>query len=175
MKVVNEPTQLMLRNLQEQTRRRHAAGQDSPFKASLKFRESLGADVPEAVINDLVETGIRIWAEKTIHEAGSEALDLLKKMQATWNAQERARGQTETSDICPFLESVLATWFMSLDFEHISEHLVAEFITNADSPVAPDMDLPMAQAVSPRAQDPTIAPSAVLAQLLRKMTDPSAN
>jgi hypothetical protein len=29
--------------------------------------------------------------------------------------------------------------------------------------------------VSPRAQDPTIAPSAVLAQLLRKMTDPSAN
>lgn len=175
MKVVNDATQLMLRNLQEQTRRRHAAGEDSPFKASVKFRSAIADAVPESVADELIEMGIRTWAEKVVHDAGSEALDQLKDMFKVWAAAKKKAGATEVPDVRPFIESVLATWYMSIDFAHIAETLVEEFITNADTPVPPDMDLPMAPAVTPIAQDPTAVPGDVVAQLLRKMVDPSAN
>lgn len=172
MKAVNEPTQLMLMNLQEQTRRRHHNGENSPFKTALKLMKAIGEAVPDEAALGMITAGIAAWVEKLITGTVTEVLDEVKKMSAARQAAAKKAGR-EVPEVALFIETVMTTWYSTLDIPAIAESLVEEFITNADTPIAPNMELGKPEPDA--APDPTAVPGDVVAQLLRKMVDPSAN
>jgi hypothetical protein len=177
MKAVNEPTRFMLMNLQEHLRRDHAAGKHSPIKTVIDLMGTFGDRLPPDKRDELQTGAVGAWVEHTLQSAITDALDELKALVHALREAFKRVGQKPPETAVRFWETMSITWYTVIDIGYIAEQLAEEFITNASSPIAPNMALGSDDAsnLGEAASDPRVTTAAFAAQLMRKIVDPSAN